>query len=358
MKQESINLFYKEGGSDKVYQASLSETKGGWLVTFAYGRRGNALVAGTKTATATDYASAKKIYDQLVRSKTSKGYTPDSQSAAFTGTVTSEKRDTGIRLQLLNEIDEAEVIKYINDPMYCAQEKYDGRRRVLIKSGSDIAGTNRKGLTVEIEDSIKKDALKIGRNFKIDGEQVGDVLYAFDILELDGKDMKNKSYDDRFASLLSLFDEKHKHISPVKTAYSCKEKRDLYDKLVKDHAEGIVFKYRQAHYTAGRPNKGGDMLKFKFYSTLSAICSNINTGKRSIALALSDKGNPVLIGNVTVYPNQEIPKIGDVVEVKYLYYFKKGSLFQPVLLGVRDDIDPNDCTVAQLKYKPTEEEEN
>lgn len=354
MKAESINLFYKEGGSDKVYQASLSETKGGWLVNFAYGRRGNALVAGTKTATATDYASAKKIYDQLISSKTSKGYTHEEGAAAFTGTV-NETRDTGFRPQLLNEISEAEVVKLINDDSYCAQEKFDGKRRGLIKKGDTVTGTNRKGLSVEIPDTIKKDALKIGRNFKLDGEQIGDVLYIFDILELDGKDMKNKSYDDRFASLLSLFDEKYTHISPVKTAYGCKEKRDLYDRLVKDHAEGIVFKDRFAHYTAGRPNKGGTQLKFKFKATGSFIVNSISTGKRSVALQLADGTS---VGKVTIPPNKEIPLPGTVIEIQYLYAYRAGSLFQPVFLEQRDDISPEECTSKQLKYKQEEGIEN
>jgi len=34
-----------------------------------------------------------------------------------------------------------------------------------------------------------------------------------------------------------------------------------------------------------------------------------------------------------------------------LYYFAGGSLFQPVLLGPREDIDIEDCTLKQLKLK-------
>lgn len=98
------------------------------------------------------------------------------------------------------------------------------------------------------------------------------------------------------------------------------------------------------------------MLKFKFYSTLSVICSSVNVGRRSIALELLDGKKRVPVGNVTVYPNQEIPAVGDIVEVRYLYAYKGGSLFQPVLLTVREDLDEKDCTVAQLKYKPEDEE--
>ena len=355
MKAESISLFYKEGSSDKVYEANLIQSGTGWTVTFAYGRRGNALAPGTKTTKPIKYEDAKKIYDQLVRSKTSKGYTPSAGGSSFSGT-SLEKTDTGVRLQLLNDIDESEVHKCIEDSHFCAQEKYDGRRRALIKAGNEVTGTNRKGLAVEVEDAIKKDALSIKHDFKIDGEQVGDILYVFDLLELDGADYKPKTYDDRYAALGYLLPKNKSHIVKVATAYGAAEKQGLFDRLEEDQAEGIVFKDRYAPYTAGRPNTGGSMLKFKFYSTLSVICSSVNVGRRSIALELLDGKKRVPVGNVTVYPNQEIPAVGDIVEVRYLYAYKGGSLFQPVLLTVREDLDEKDCTVAQLKYKPEDEE--
>ncbi len=52
--------------------------------------------------------------------------------------------------------------------------------------------------------------------------------------------------------------------------------------------------------------------------------------------------------------NHDLPGIGQVVEVKYLYVAGlNGSHYQPVYLGVRDDIDPSSCTLGsqRLKYK-------
>jgi len=60
------------------------------------------------------------------------------------------------------------------------------------------------------------------------------------------------------------------------------------------------------------------------------------------------------MGNVTVPANQEIPTKGTVVEVRYLYAIPGGSLFQPTLLGVRDDILASECVVDQLKFKAEE----
>ena len=66
----------------------------------------------------------------------------------------------------------------------------------------------------------------------------------------------------------------------------------------------------------------------------------------------------VSCGNVTIPVGAEIPAVGDIIEVRYLYAFREsGSLFQPVYIGVRDDIDLElkDCCVNQLKWKRAEE---
>ena len=73
---ENITLYFREGSSDKVYQAQIEPKDGGFIVTFAYGRRGSTLTTGTKNATAVDYGAAKAIYDKLVKENTAKGYTP------------------------------------------------------------------------------------------------------------------------------------------------------------------------------------------------------------------------------------------------------------------------------------------
>lgn len=50
-----------------------------------------------------------------------------------------------------------------------------------------------------------------------------------------------------------------------------------------------------------------------------------------------------------------MPPAGSVVEVRYLYAHPGGALFQPVLMGRRDDITAAECKVGQLKYKAGEE---
>jgi hypothetical protein len=90
--------------------------------------------------------------------------------------------------------------------------------------------------------------------------------------------------------------------------------------------EGIVFKRVDALYTPGRPNSGGDQLKRKFYASISALVGSINS-KRSIELRLFGDAGPVTAGNVTIPANHTIPKIGQVVEVRYLYAFRESGCF-------------------------------
>jgi bifunctional non-homologous end joining protein LigD len=89
--------------------------------------------------------------------------------------------------------------------------------------------------------------------------------------------------------------------------------------------------------------------------TASVVVTGLN-GKRSVRIGVLDGERMVSCGNVTIPVGAEIPSVGDIIEVRYLYAFKEsGSLFQPVYIGVRDDLELKDCTVDQLKWKRAEE---
>lgn len=343
---ENISLYYRDTNSDKVYNVQLVESPGGFEVNFAYGRRGSALNTGSKTSSPVAYAAAKKIYDKLVNEKTGKGY-KEVSTGGTTVITTADPTDTGFRPQLLNDIEEEDLEEYINDPSWCAQEKYDGKRRGLIRSGGALIGTNRKGLIVAIPDELQT-MLNEG-HYILDGEAIGDKTVIFDYV------IPGLGFKERYEKLRTefSFDGKFTQLAPV--AWTKKEKQDLLARLRNDNAEGIVFKKVDSEYKAGRPNSGGDQLKFKFCATASCIVTKVNKDKRSIMLAVHDGKGRIAIGNATVYPNQAIPSVNSIVEIKYLYYFPGGSLFQPVLLGERDDLDEKDCHISKLKIKREEE---
>jgi predicted DNA-binding WGR domain protein len=68
-------LLYQQGSSDKVYEVDLCEVgTDRYVVNFRYGRRGTTLKEGAKTVAAVPRAEAEKVFNDLVASKTKKGY--------------------------------------------------------------------------------------------------------------------------------------------------------------------------------------------------------------------------------------------------------------------------------------------
>lgn len=130
MTTETKTLYYREGSSDKIYQAAIEEASGGFVVTFAFGRRGTTLQTGTKTSSPVPYEKAKAIFDKLVASKLARGYTPGAEGTPYAHTD-REARDTSLRPQLLNPITEEQVAEILADNNYWLQEKFDGKRILL-----------------------------------------------------------------------------------------------------------------------------------------------------------------------------------------------------------------------------------
>jgi len=353
---ESVTLYFREGSSNKVYQVSLEPAGEGYLVNFAYGRRGSTLSTGTKTNSPVGYDEAKSIYDKLVREKTAKGYAPGENSTPYQHTSQVE-RVSGLLPQLLNPVDEDRVRELIRDDAWGMQEKLDGRRVLLVKREGTIVGVNRKGLTIGLPESIIKAAEQIDGEFVMDGECITHLFYTFDMLSLRSEDLRPLGFHQRSTALLNLLaSAMQKHIQFVQTFYDPKMKQRVLNELRQTKREGVVFKRLDAPYTAGRPNSGGTQLKHKFYATCSAVVATVNA-QRSVELRLLGKEGWMPAGNVTIPANHRVPRVGDVVEVRYLYAFaESGALYQPVYLGVRSDIAQHDCRVSQLKYKAGEEE--
>ena len=348
---EHITLFFRQGSSDKTYQASIEATDGGYVVQFSYGRRGSALATGSKTQSPVSYDEAKAIYDKLVGEKIRKGYTPGEDGTPYQH-AEHANRATGIHCQLLNQVEEGRVEKLLADPAWWLSEKLDGRRLLVRKMGDAITGINRLGLTVALAQTLLDDAAACPEDFILDGEAIGDTLHAFDALLIGDDEIGGCRYAERRLRLMNLLASfQHPNIQFVEAHCTTAQKRQAFDRMKADGCEGVVFRHTDAPYIAGRPASGGLALKHKFVETASFIVGKINA-KRSVSLLLfeGDKIKPA--GNVTIPPSHEVPTAGQVVECRYLYAFREsGAIFQPVYLGPRDDITAEECTTAQLKYK-------
>jgi len=354
MNQTSItstSLHFREGNSDKEYHAAVEPEGEGYIVTFAYGRRGNTLTTGRKTTHIVSLKEANAIHDKLVKQKMAKGYRPTGEQARPIGHAKDSGEDTGIRCQLLNPVDEEEANDLLIDDRYCLQEKFDGRRLMVRKRGDEITGINRRGLVVSVPEAIREAVAGLPVDALLDGEVVGETYHVFDLLEVKGHDIRGQAYLSRYSGLLTLLPMDNEALLWVSTSLHTDDKVGTYEELRHLGKEGLVFKKIDAPFSPGRPNSGGSQMKFKFVETASFVVTGINR-QRSVTLGLYDGDKLAPAGNVTIPPNHPIPRIGAVAEVRYLYaYRESGSIYQPVYLGERDDIPATDCTTDQLKYK-------
>jgi len=277
-----------------------------------------------------------------------------------------QREDTSRTLpQLLNPITEDTLDLFIArmGDRWGAQEKFDGKRILLVGGtgeGKPLA-LNRSGLPCRISTEILDyAAIQFAGTFILDGEAIGDKYYAFDLLERFGDDLRVKPYGARYQALLRLCGHPNGWpISPAPLIVGEKLVRKFLAELKARKAEGIVLKDLLAPYTAGRPASGGPQLKCPFYAKCSAVVVKQNE-QRSVMLALYQNATEgVIVGNVTIPANHQVPPIGAVVEIRYLYAYRGGALYQPVYLGERDDVEPEACSFEKqtLKYKPEPEEE-
>ena len=236
-KLENVTLYYREGSSDKVYQCQIEQAGERFVVNFAYGRRGSTLNTGTKTNVPVNFEDAKRIFDKLVKEKKSKGYTEGESGTPYQH---SEPQPSGILPQLLNSINEAQVLDLMQDDNWCAQEKYNGRRLIIRKRGQDITGVNKKGNTIGLPLPVFDVVRGFEADVTIDGESINDILYAFDLPELDGVDIRSWPYRERLAALMNLlFCVQQTTIKLVETAFTSEQKLALLNRLKQGKREPI-----------------------------------------------------------------------------------------------------------------------
>jgi len=354
----SVTLHFQGGGSDKIYKLAIEPAGDLWVVNYANGRRGGTLTQAPVTKAPVSYAEARKQCNAKLFSKVGDGYLPiegsrfgDGMTAEAIATVARES--SGVVPQLVNVAGESAIEHLIEDNAWVAQLKYNGDRRIVIVEAGKAIGGNRRGQTVALSKPIADCALSLGHDLKLDGEQIGDTFHCWDILELDGKDLRGLPLFGRSDILADLLENlpENSAIAQVRTAIGAASKRQLLEYAKANNLEGVVFKRSDATYEPGRPNSGGSWLKHKLWYSLSAIVEKVNS-QRSVALQLIEAdGTPISVGNVTIPSNHAIPAEGEVIEVRYMHAFDGGSLFQPTYLGKRNDIAPAECLASQRVFE-------
>jgi bifunctional non-homologous end joining protein LigD len=363
-----------QGSSNKVYQVQLIAQQdisndpygeNPFYVNFQYGRYGASLVGGTKTPNGTTHASALKIYAKLVHSKQAKGYNVvKGVASAYTPAlpVSPAKVRTGFFPQLLNQVTLEEAIAlymgYPND-IYM-QTKWDGERRG-IEITDKVVASNRTGFETSIQQMVSDACLTLTAQwdfpFEFDSEDMGGHLRIFDILQTNDKNLRDFGFSTRQVYLPATrmairslgLQHQLKVDMPFKPA-TLEQFIAFIDQARAGNEEGVVIRIGEGPYTPGKPNSGGYVFKLKFVEDATVRVLKIND-RRSVAMELYDGRNWISVGNVSIPTNKTIPNISDLVDVKYLYAYKGGSLYQPIYKGPRTDIQPGDANTRQLKYK-------
>jgi len=181
-----VTLRYTAGSSYKEYRASIEASGDGYVVNFAFGRIGNVNQSGTKTSKPVSYESARSVFERLINEKLAKGYRDVGGGATKMVGSVNAKVQTGLRPQLLNMIDEDMLATLFESPAYMAQEKKDGVRRMIGKVGATVTGVNRKGEETALPECIAQELRKFACDLVVDGEQIGDIFWMFDVLECEG----------------------------------------------------------------------------------------------------------------------------------------------------------------------------
>jgi bifunctional non-homologous end joining protein LigD len=367
----AIKLFFQEGSSDKVYNATIfDEGDGKYSVEVEWGRRGAKLNRGKK-ANKVALAAAEKAYDKLVREKTSKGYEeltevvqpqavapPEGQGSGSRATGVREK--VGQAAQLLNPIEPEDVPGLLADDHVIAQQKLDGNR-VLVHVGETLRATNRSGQLTTIHASILAALESIPAGTVIDGELVpgadGPVYWLFDVLQIADEDLRKLGYLERWQRLDAEIEPAIDHpIRILDYAHGHAAKQALYERLLAANAEGIVFKYADAHYQPGRPSSGGKQLKHKFVKSADVVI--LENAGNAYLMAVYDGDELREVGKVFAgTTNESRVELDDrlatgerpVAEVRYLYATEDEQLYQPVFIRLRDDKPANECLRSQLE---------
>ena len=247
--------------------------------------------------------------------------------------------------QLCNEMP-AEELATQNLDGFVAQVKYDGRR-VQIQKINNGGGLNGKGKTKVVKLIPRSDNIdeykypevasltEVPNEFIIDGEMcvfdekgVSDfnmlisrdktkdrfklrlmakkhpVTYvAFDILELDGKDLREEPYIERQRLLMETI----KDIPNVVVAEIYTDPIKLYKKMVEDKQEGIILKNAQSKYESTR---SPDWIKVKRKEYVIVRFDRYDIHNKGITLENEQGTRVACLGTQSAAVRQKIDKDG------------------------------------------------
>lgn len=196
------------------------------------------------------------------------------------------------------------------------------------------------------------------------------VLYLFDVLYLDGYDLRGAPLVERKKLLKEIL----KPADLIRYSEDFSDGPALYEAARLQSLEGIVGKRAASFYESRR---GSDWVKYKILNSESLVLCGFTAGERdyfgALVLGIYDRGKLTWAGNVgTGFDRKMMKTIHDkllplvvdqsplppdkllakgvtwvrpelVCEVRFSNWTDEGRLRAPVWVGFRPDIDPEEC---------------
>jgi bifunctional non-homologous end joining protein LigD len=378
----TITLHSTIAGSDKLYQLTIvcAEEANTYNLVYANGRRTGTLTPGKKPKNTTPLTldQATTELDNLKRHQTGRGYhelgncslCANEDVAPSDPTPSSTSQTVNASCQLLTLLpgsDDCRTLEeflhvshdLLNDPQYCAERKFDGIRVLLyLDAAGNVTPFNRteevRGISRAVINEIQM--FRLNAPLMFDGESIGDKFHIFDLLEIQGINIRHLPFEQRNAQLGNLLNQAADltALVPTKTCFSTADKTALLIQMFEEQKEGIVFKKLSAPY---RSERARDQFKVKFVSEATFVVTEVKPkGKHSVTIGLLNEASQIVsAGHVSIRPCIKEVKTDDLLDVRYLYARRSsGHIVQAVAQRIRTDISREECTTAQLKYKEGE----
>jgi ATP-dependent DNA ligase len=274
-----------------------------------------------------------------------------------------------------SEVEISDLDALIENPNIAVEQKVDGTRAlVVIQSWADrpplIQFLHRSGGALKHTAAMQhfdKIAAALAPHFPQEGEAVidGEVMIdtgefvAFDLPYMKVLNMQvmwpEDTYRDRRQLLHSVLIGAERPLRVAPSAMWSHSKRELIDRVRLSGGEGVMLKALDSPYEPGKRVKHS--VKAKFVKTADVVVTASSRGRNeagreiggfTFGVNTDEFGKPfVTLGSCSAIGKPEV-KVGDVIEVAYLYRPEGGGLVQPRMKRVRTDKAPADCTLDQF----------
>lgn len=263
-----------------------------------------------------------------------------------------------MRPMLCGSMDLRDIDRYLIDDEWYAQQKLDGDRLLIHVSEGRVVALNRDGRprSNPVPAAVLRQFAPFAataHEWMFDGELLtSGEFWLFDLPVAGGSVSPDNPFTFRYEVLERIFSGGAWQPDPcvrlLPLARTEKAKRALLGQLHERGAEGLVFRHTDSRYRAGK--RSDRVLKAKFVHTADVVVHLVRPdGRNNCTFRLFRDGVLEPAGSVSLDARPPV-RPGDVIEVRYLYASDDSLLYQPVMVRVRTDKGPAECTVDQLHY--------